>query len=107
MRIYEGEGLSRPASEARAYDCCVAEWLVATRNYATWAMPLCGDPDRPNDQLLAIGIIGGRYWLHLGCVKAWCTARKAEAVAALAEMGIGRPGYSPKLSSPPAKEGAP
>ena len=91
------DGLSRPAAEARAFDCCVAEWLYRTAVIsAPGPCPICGDTDRPNDPLLAIGIIGGRYWLHLGCVKAWCTARKAEAVAALAAMGI----RSPEGSSP-------
>jgi len=85
-------GLPGPAAEARALDECVAEWLWRTSNVSpSGPCPICGDVDRPNDPLLAIGIIGGRTWLHIGCVKAWCTARKAEAVSALASMGIGKP----------------
>ena len=89
VRVYEGNGLSRPAAEARAYDSCVAQWLcfelVITQ---PGPCPICGDPDRPNDTLQAIGFIGGRYWLHNGCVKAWCIARRAEAVAAIDAMGF-------------------
>jgi hypothetical protein len=89
VRIAEDDGLSRPAAEARARASCVAQLLyfklVITQ---PGPCPICGDEDRPNDPLLAIGIIGGRYWLHKGCVNAWCTARRAEAVADLAAMGI-------------------
>ena len=92
VRIAEYDGLSRSAAEARAFDCCVAEWLYCTSVITQpGPCPICGDADRPNDPLLAIGFIGGRYWLHKGCVKAWCTARRAEAVAALAAMGIRSP----------------
>jgi hypothetical protein len=88
-------GLPRLAAEARAHDCCVAEWLYRTAVItAPGPCPICDDADRPNDPLLPIGIVGGRVWLHIGCVKAWCTARKAEAVVALASMGIRRPGGS-------------
>ena len=97
VRIYESNGLSRPAAEARAYDSCVAQWLcfklVITQ---PGPCPICGDVDRPNDPLKPIGFIGGRYWLHQGCVKAWCIARRAEAIAELAAMGISSPeGTSP------------
>jgi hypothetical protein len=89
VRIYESNGLSRPAAETRAYDSCVAQWLcfelVITQ---PGPCPICTDPDRPNDALQAIGFIGGRYWLHNGCVKTWCVARRAEAIADLAAMGI-------------------
>jgi hypothetical protein len=89
VRIYERNGLSRPAAEARAYDSCVAQWLcfklVITQ---PGPCPICGDLDRPNDPLKPIGIIGGQYWLHDGCVKAWFIARRAEAMADLAAMGI-------------------
>jgi hypothetical protein len=88
-------GLPRSAAETRAFDCCVAEWLYrAAVITAPAPCPICDDADRPNDPLLPIGIVGGRAWLHIGCVKAWCAGRKAEAVAALASIGIRRPGGS-------------
>jgi hypothetical protein len=90
--IAEGDGLVGTAVEARAYDSCVAQWLcfklVITQ---PGPCPICGEQDLPNDLLQAIGLIGGRYWLHKKCVKAWCTARRAEAVAGLASMGTRSP----------------
>jgi hypothetical protein len=53
--------------------------------------PICGEADRPNDGLLPVGLGGGKVWLHRGCATAWCAARKAEALAALASMGIRAP----------------
>jgi hypothetical protein len=85
-------GLPRPEAESRAYDTCIAEWLYRTALVSEpGPCPICGDADRPNDMLLAVGIVGGRTWLHIGCVKAWCAGRQAEAVAALAAMGIKGP----------------
>ena len=90
--IAEADGLSRPAAEARAIDRCAAEWLYRTAVVsAPGPCPICGSLDRPNDPLKAIGISGGRYWLHIGCVNAWHSARRAEAVASLAALGIRGP----------------
>ena len=89
---YDGK-LSEPEAEARAFDCCVAEWLY--RHAVTSApgpCPICGDTDQPNDPLLPIGIAGaGQAWLHIGCSTIWSAARKTEAVSALAAMGITGP----------------
>jgi hypothetical protein len=86
---YDGK-LSRPEAEALALACCTSEWLH--RHAVTsppGPCPICGDADRPNDPLLPVGIAGaGEVWLHIGCSTAWRTAREAEAVAALAAMGI-------------------
>jgi hypothetical protein len=39
--------------------------------------------------LLPVGLAGaGEIWLHVECSTAWCAARKGEAVAAVAAMGI-------------------
>ena len=82
----------RPGAEERAYDVTVAEWLylnlVVTQ---PGPCPVCGDRDRPGDPLEPTGIIGGRYWLHAGCVKTWCRAQKAQAALALGAMGIKGP----------------
>ncbi len=95
VRIAEDDGLSRPAAEARARVNCVAQWLYLKLEVTQpGPCPICGEQDLPNDPLLAIGMIGGRYWLHIGCVKAWCIARRAEAIAALASMGIAGPAGS-------------
>ena len=90
--IAEGDGLARPTAEARAFDSCLAQWLYLKLEVTQpGPCPICGEQDLPNDPLLAIGMIGGRYWLHIGCVKAWCIARRAEAIAALSSMGIRSP----------------
>jgi hypothetical protein len=83
-------GLLRREAEARAFDCCVAEWLL--RN------PVCSSSDRclecrrsarNNDPLLAIGVVGaGEAWLHRSCVPAWHSARIGAAVEALKAMNI-------------------
>ena len=92
VRIAEGDGLARPAAEARAFDDAVAEWMLRNPvNSAPGTCPLCGEADRPSDPLEFIGIIGARTWLHIGCSTIWVKDRKAEAVAALAAMGIKGP----------------
>jgi len=83
-------GLPRRNAEARAFACCVAEWL--NRN------PVRSSPERcllcrgrggADDPLLPFGEEGfGHAWLHSGCWSEWHARRKAEARAALAAMGI-------------------
>jgi hypothetical protein len=83
-------GLPRPDAEARAFDCCVVEWL--NRN-ATSSAPgrclNCGDAVRDGNPVLPFGTeVSGHAWAHRSCWPAWHHAREAEAVAALASMGI-------------------
>jgi hypothetical protein len=83
-------GLARAEAEARAFTCCVVEWL--NRN-PTPCVPgrclACGGGERPCDPLLPFGTeTGGHAWLHRGCWPAWYQTREAEAIAALASMGI-------------------
>jgi hypothetical protein len=78
-------GLSRPEAEARAFACCVTEWL--NRN-PTPSVPgrcvACGGGEQPGDPLLPFGTdTRGHAWLHRACWPAWCRAREAEAIAAL------------------------
>src|SRR6185312_3752986 len=76
--------------EARAFACCIAEWL--NRNpQRSWPGRCfgCGAYESSHDRLLPIGIGGaGQVWLHSGCSSAWYAGRQAEAIAALATMGI-------------------
>ena len=62
-------GLPRAKAEARAFACCVAEWL--NRNPARSAPGRClgcGHGDRPGDPLLPFGTeISGHAWLHAVC----------------------------------------
>jgi hypothetical protein len=93
-------GLPRPQAEGRAYKACLAEWLDQhpVSSKVDDGCRVCGATDRPNDSLLPIGLGSGleRTWLHRDCVPAWRAARMAEAVAALAKLGVRCPeGSSP------------
>ena len=90
-------GLPRPEAEARAFDCCVAAWLNCNFVRSTPGRCLaCGDVAHPHDPLVPYGIEPtGHAWLHSRCWSAWHAERKAEAVAALAAMGIAPPAEFP------------
>jgi hypothetical protein len=83
-------GLPRAEAEARAFECCVSEWL--NRNpvpSAPGRCVACGDREQPGDPLLPFGTdTSGHAWLHRACWPTWCQAREAEAVAAVMAMGI-------------------
>ncbi|MCK1407116.1 hypothetical protein [Bradyrhizobium sp. 76] len=77
-------GLERAAAEARAFECCVVEWL--NRN------PVQSPPDRclycgrsEGDALLPYGI-GTTAWLHPRCWETWHSNRKSTAVAMLSSL---------------------
>jgi hypothetical protein len=85
--------LSREQAKARAFECCVVEWL--NRNPAR-SLPGrclgCGGSEHAHDTLLPFGTNPtGHAWLHSRCWPAWHEARQAEAVAALAAIGIAQP----------------
>ena len=86
-------GLSRAEAEGRAFEWCLAEWLI--RNSADSSPDDCfgcGRGDYPHNRLVPVGIgATGRVWLHSRCSSAWYAGRKAEAIAALAAMGITAP----------------
>jgi hypothetical protein len=89
--IAEFDGwLPRPQAEARAFACCVAEWLNRNPVRSPSGRCLsCGADERSHDPLLPYGIETiGYAWLHSRCWRAWHAGRKAEAVAGLAAMGI-------------------
>jgi hypothetical protein len=90
-------GLPRLEAEARAYACCVAEWLNRNRAHSPADRCLhCGGVERAHDRLLPFGTeSAGHSWLHSHCWSAWSTARHAEAVAALEAMGIATPAGFP------------
>ena len=83
-------GLSRAEAEARVFACCVAEWL--NRNYVRSPPGRClgcGEAEHAPDPVLPFGTeSAGHAWLHGRCWPAWHAVREAEAVAALAAMGI-------------------
>ncbi len=86
-------GLPRADAERQAFECCVVEWLwrnpppaSGPQRCAHCGQPL-GEPGR--DGLPFLTGDGGHTWLHSGCHGDWIAQRRAEAVAALAILGIG------------------
>ncbi|MET4482350.1 hypothetical protein [Bradyrhizobium sp. F1.13.3] len=78
-------GLQRAAAEARASECCVAEWLDRNPVSSPPGRCLhCGASEGPLDELVPFGIEPlGHAWLHSRCWAAWHESRRATAIAAL------------------------
>ena len=84
--IFEFDGgLPRAEAEARAFECCVVEWLNRNPAHSPAGSCLgCGDRERAHDPLLPYGVEPtGHVWLHSRCWPGWYEARKAKAAAAL------------------------
>jgi hypothetical protein len=92
-----GGGLSRDQAEAQAFSCCVPEWLNRnTVRSAPGHCLGCGAAEHPYDPLLPFGIeSSGHAWLHSRCWRVWADGRKAEAISALAVIGIADPAKLP------------
>lgn len=97
--------LPREEAEARAFACCVAEWLNGNPVRSLPGRCLgCDDAENAHDPLLPFGTEStGHAWLHSRCWPAWHASRKAEAVAALSTFGIPEMRTSPCAQrNPPA-----
>jgi hypothetical protein len=83
-------GLSRARAEGRALEWCLAEWLIRNPAYSSPDGCFgCDVGEHPHDRLLPVGIGGtGQVWLHSRCQPVWYAGRRAEAIVALAAMGI-------------------
>jgi hypothetical protein len=83
-------GLSRDQAEAHAFACCAMEWLNRNPARSPPGRCLgCSCGDQVHDPVLPYDVEGiGDTWR---CWPAWCAGRKAEAIAALATMGIAPP----------------
>lgn len=87
-------GLPRGQAEARAFSCCVGEWLH--RNPVRSPAGCC-DQCGQSEGLLLPYLTGysagdpGHTWLHQECSSAWHHLRRVKAAAALVSMGIGMP----------------
>jgi len=84
-------GLVRAEAEAaRAFACCVTEWLnqhpaPSAPGRCAW----CGRPETPSAVVLPFGTEPQTHaWLHADCWPAWHQSRQREAVLALREIGI-------------------
>jgi hypothetical protein len=100
--IYEFDGgLRRSEAEARAFECCVVEWL--NRNPAPSPpgyCAACGGGECFGDPLVPFGNdTSGHAWLHRACWPAWYRAREVEAIEALSEMSLKRGGPDAYASS--------
>ncbi|HXF87791.1 MAG TPA: hypothetical protein VNK48_05510 [Xanthobacteraceae bacterium] len=92
-RMAAAHGLTGIEAEAHAFDCCVVEWLNRNPVRSPSSRCLgCGETEHSHGPLLPFGTeTSGHVWLHSPCWPAWHAARKAEAIAALAMMGIHGP----------------
>jgi len=87
-------GLPRDKAEARAFSCCVGEWLH--RNPVRSASGRCDHCGQSKGMLLPY-LTGysvkdpGHTWLHQECSRAWHQAHRAKSVSALVAMGISIP----------------
>ena len=83
----------RPEAEAQAFACCIVEWLNRNPERSPAGRCLeCCDREYAHDPLLPYGLEPtGHVWLHSRCWPAWHAARKADALAALAAIGIDQP----------------
>lgn len=86
---YDGE-LPRDKAERRAFACCATEWV--NRN-PTPSMPGrclgCGGGEHVGNPLLPVGTdTTSHACVHRACWPAWHRGREAQAIAALASMGI-------------------
>jgi hypothetical protein len=83
-------GRPRAEAEALALACCVAEWLnqhpaPSPSGCCAW----CGKGESPGAAVLPFGTEPAAHaWLHAECWSDWHRARQADAIAALAAMGI-------------------
>ena len=100
------KGLPRAEAKTLALACCVIEWLnqhpaPSAPGRCAW----CGGRESPGAVVLPFGTEPGSHaWLHAECWPGWHAGRKAEAVAALAALGIGPqwtlPSSTGAMSSP-------
>ena len=89
---YDG-GLGRRQAEELAFEQCVAEWLMRhSVRSDPGACLRCGRMEDERGIVLPFGIkASGHAWLHFDCWPSWISQRRADAVAALATMGIQHP----------------
>ncbi len=83
-------GLSRAEAETRAFECAVVRWLNENPPPANGPERCghCGKPMAETDALPFLAGASAHIWMHGRCHAPWMNRRRADAVAALAEMGV-------------------
>ena len=87
--IAEFDGrLSRAEAEARAFECCLSEWLNRNPVCSSPGHCLeCGGREHEWDKLLPYGNEpAGHAWLHSRCWETWHAKREAKAIATLSPI---------------------
>lgn len=85
-------GLDPKEAEARAFDCCVTEYINRTHTGSDPDICAhCGGPEVAKRPLIPFGTDGaGHVWLHFDCHEVWQRARHSDAIATLQKLGIGK-----------------
>ena len=84
-------GLPRNEAEARAFECCIIEWLnqnpsPSVPGRCAW----CGRSESHDAVVLPYGTEPGTHiWLHSYCWIEWRKMRRSQAEDALNRLGIG------------------
>ena len=82
-------GLPRPEAEARAFECCVVEWMNRTfERSPPGRCARCRRPASRDAGIVPFGVGDQHTWLHPGCWDAWHRDRRSQAAGALSRMGI-------------------
>ncbi len=83
-------GLSRADAEDRAYQVCVSQWMNRHAPRPTDPEGRCAHCDEPMPESDALPFLtrGGHIWLHSRCHAPWIARLRAEAVTALAGLGL-------------------
>ena len=82
-------GQTRTEAEARAFECCIVEWLDrhpgrSEPGSCSW----CRESERSEHSVVPFGTrIHGHTWLHPECWEAWHQQRRIQAENALTTMG--------------------
>jgi hypothetical protein len=89
-RVMRIRGLSRVGGERVAFEIALINRLNATHpNTDPSRCAHCARPETPDAALLPIGCGERHAWLHSDCWTLWRERRRAAAIAALAEAGVG------------------
>lgn len=83
-------GLSPPEAEARAFKCCVAEYInqTHTASYSD-VCAQCGTREAATRPLIPVGTEKvGHVWVLCNCLTHWQMVREHRAALALRDMGI-------------------